>query len=107
MKMVLNIFVSSRLFNFERESLRILGYQPGTAMLTRNEATVADYRKLPEGAKYELIGGEIIERENPSMPGSKIKHQALSTRLVIALGKRNHRTGERVAAARPYRCVLQ
>lgn len=56
-------------------------------MLTRNKATVADYRKLPEGARYELIDGEIIEREKPSMPGPKIKHQALSTRLIIALGK--------------------
>ncbi len=56
-------------------------------MITKTRATVADYRKLPEGAKYELVDGEIIERENPDMPGPKIKHQALSTRLVIGLGR--------------------
>lgn len=56
-------------------------------MITKTRATVADYRKLPEGAKYELIDGEIIEKENPNMPGPKIRHQAVSTRLVIGLGR--------------------
>ncbi len=56
-------------------------------MITKTRATVADYRKLPEGAKYELVDGEIIEKANPDMPGPKIKHQALSTRLVIGLGR--------------------
>ncbi len=56
-------------------------------MTIKTRATVADYRKLPEGAKYELIDGEIVEKENPDMPGPKIRHQALSTRLVIGLGR--------------------
>jgi Uma2 family endonuclease len=56
-------------------------------MTIKTRATVADYRKLPEGAKYELIDGEIIEKENPNMPGPRIRHQALSTRLVIGLGR--------------------
>jgi Uma2 family endonuclease len=56
-------------------------------MTIKTRATVADYRKLPEGAKYELIDGEIIEKENPDMPGPKIRHQALSARLVIGLGR--------------------
>jgi Uma2 family endonuclease len=56
-------------------------------LISRIRATVADYRKLPEGAKYELVDGEIIQKEHPGRPGPKIKHQALSTRLVIGLGR--------------------
>jgi Uma2 family endonuclease len=56
-------------------------------MTIKTRATVADYRKLPEGAKYELIDGEIIEKEHSDLPGPKIRHQALSTRLVIGLGR--------------------
>jgi Uma2 family endonuclease len=56
-------------------------------MTTKTRATVADYRKLPEGARYELVDGEIIEKENPDRPGPRIKHQAISTRLVIGLGR--------------------
>jgi Uma2 family endonuclease len=56
-------------------------------MITKTRATVADYCKLPEGAKYELVDGKIIQKENPSMPGPKIRHQALSTRLIVGLGR--------------------
>lgn len=55
-------------------------------LTTKKKATVEDYRKLPEGAKYELIDGEIIERENPNMPGPKIKHQKISSFLLWKLG---------------------
>lgn len=56
-------------------------------MITKTRATLADYRKLPEGAKCELVGGEIIQTEHPGRPEPKIRHQALSTRLVIGLGR--------------------
>jgi Uma2 family endonuclease len=56
-------------------------------MITKTQTTVADYRESPEGAKYELVDGEIIEKENPGMPGPKIRQRILSTRLVIGLGQ--------------------
>ncbi len=33
--------------------------------LTKEKATVDDYMKLPEGGKYQLIDGEIIEMASP------------------------------------------
>lgn len=58
-------------------------------MLTKAKATVADYRKLPEGAKYQLIDGEIIE-----MPSPTLQHQQIAMSLArqignIAFEKRN------------------
>jgi Uma2 family endonuclease len=41
-------------------------------MKTRVKATVADYLKLPEGAPYQLINGELYE-----MPAPKVIHQKL------------------------------
>ncbi len=59
-------------------------------MIIKTKATVEDYRKLPEGAKYELIDGEIIERENPNMPSPRILHQELSADLMRILGNLVH-----------------
>jgi Uma2 family endonuclease len=50
-------------------------------MLTKAKATVADYRKLPEGAKYQLIDGEIIE-----MPSPTLKHQQIAMSLARQIG---------------------
>lgn len=50
-------------------------------MLTKAKATVADYRKLPEGAKYQLIDGEIIE-----MPSPTLKHQQIAMSLARQMG---------------------
>jgi Uma2 family endonuclease len=50
-------------------------------MLTKAKATVADYRKLPEGAKYQLIDGEIIE-----IPSPGLKHQLIAVSLVRQIG---------------------
>jgi Uma2 family endonuclease len=50
-------------------------------MLTKTKATVADYRKLPEGAKYQLIDGEIIE-----MPSPTLKHQQIAMSLARQIG---------------------
>jgi Uma2 family endonuclease len=49
-------------------------------MLTKAKATVADYRKLPEGAKYQLIDGEIVE-----MPSPTLKHQKIVVSLVTQM----------------------
>ncbi len=50
-------------------------------MLTKKKATVDDYRKLPEGAKYQLIDGEIIE-----MPSPTLKHQQIAMSLARQMG---------------------
>jgi len=50
-------------------------------MLTKTKATVADYRKLPEGGKYQLIDGEIIE-----MPSPTLKHQQIAMSLARQMG---------------------
>ncbi len=50
-------------------------------MPIKAKATVADYRKLPEGAKYQLIDGEIIE-----MPSHTLKHQLIAVSLVRQIG---------------------
>ena len=33
----------------------------------KKESTYADYLKTPEGGKFQLIGGEIIEITSPSL----------------------------------------
>jgi Uma2 family endonuclease len=40
------------------------------------------YQALPEGAKYQLIEGEIVE-----MPAPLIQHQELSMQLIMLLGQ--------------------
>jgi len=45
---------------------------------TKKKATVEDYMKLPEGANYQLIEGEIVEwysQEKNKMASPKIIHQ--------------------------------
>lgn len=44
-------------------------------------ASVKDYQQLPEGAKYQLIDGEII-----TMPSPTVKHQKISLKLTLILG---------------------
>lgn len=45
------------------------------------KASVKDYRQLPEGAKYQLIEGEIIV-----MPSPTVNHQKTSLKLTLAIG---------------------
>lgn len=42
----------------------------------KKSATYYDYLQMPEGAKYQLIGGEIVE-----MPSPTLYHQRIVTRL--------------------------
>ncbi|MDZ4384474.1 MAG: Uma2 family endonuclease, partial [Nitrospirota bacterium] len=42
--------------------------------------TYADYEKLPEGAPYQLIGGDLIKEPSP-VP----YHQILSKRIALEL----------------------
>lgn len=49
--------------------------------LHKKTATYSDYLKTPEGAKYQLIGGEIIE-----MPSPTLYHQRIVTRLSRKIG---------------------
>jgi Uma2 family endonuclease len=50
--------------------------------------TYDDYTKLPEGAGYQLIGGDII-----TIPSPDIAHQEISGRLVFELHKLVHDKG--------------
>ena len=38
-----------------------------TSVLKKKQSTYSDYLKTPEGGKFQLIGGEIIERTSPSL----------------------------------------
>lgn len=58
-------------------------------MLTKTKATVADYRKLPEGAKYQLIDGEIIEMPSPSLKHQQIVVSLVTQMNIIAFNKQN------------------
>lgn len=48
--------------------------------VTRPRATIADYERLPEGAPYQLIDGELIMTPSPAP-----FHQIVSARLEFAL----------------------
>ena len=50
-------------------------------MLILEKHTLADYMQLPEGAKYQLIKGEIIE-----MPSPTDTHQKILLFLTLKLG---------------------
>jgi len=50
-------------------------------MLTLQKQTVADYMQLPEGAKFQLIKGEIIE-----MPSPTDTHQKILAIIFLKLG---------------------
>ncbi|HWF44280.1 MAG TPA: Uma2 family endonuclease [Candidatus Kapabacteria bacterium] len=65
-------------------------------LLTKlKQATVEDYERLPEGAPYQLIGGELIMSPSPNF-----LHQRIVTRLVELLSSfaRSHKLGEIIAA---------
>ncbi|MFN0047991.1 MAG: Uma2 family endonuclease [Cytophagales bacterium] len=49
-------------------------------VLTKEKASVEDYMNLPEGGKYQLIDGEIIEMASPIE-----KHQDLSGEIFAKL----------------------
>jgi Uma2 family endonuclease len=59
------------------------------------QATVEDYERLPEGAPYQLISGELIMSPSPTF-----FHQRIVTRLVELLSSfaRKHKLGEIIAA---------
>jgi Uma2 family endonuclease len=53
--------------------------------------TVADYERLPEGAPYQLIGGELVMSPSPLL-----EHQRIIWKLSVALGRfiEEHQLGE-------------
>ena len=51
--------------------------------IKEKSSTIEDYQSLPEGAKYQLIEGNITE-----MPSPLEQHQELSMQLIMLLG--NH-----------------
>jgi Uma2 family endonuclease len=53
------------------------------AAIAENISVLEEYQALPEGAKYQLIEGKIIE-----MPSPLEQHQELSMQLIMLLG--NH-----------------
>ena len=62
---------------------------------TRTKLTYADYAKLPEGAPYQLIDGELVLSPSPT-----IYHQRISMRLgrALSLFVEAHGLGEVLAA---------
>jgi Uma2 family endonuclease len=53
------------------------------AAIAEKVSPIEAYQALPEGAKYQLVEGKIIE-----MPAPLIQHQELSMQLIMLLG--NH-----------------
>jgi Uma2 family endonuclease len=51
-------------------------------VVEKKKATYADYAKLPEGANYQLIDGEIIEMPSPTVP-----HQTVVKNLAFEFEK--------------------
>ncbi len=60
-------------------------------MITKEKATYADYRELPEGAPYQLIDGELVMAPSPTR-----YHQIVSGELEFALRQfvKQHEVGE-------------
>ncbi|MEW5786191.1 MAG: Uma2 family endonuclease [Bacillota bacterium] len=52
------------------------------ASTTEKPCTYEDYRKLPEGAPYQLVGGELV-----LTPAPGTYHEIISFNLGLALGK--------------------
>src|SRR4030095_13996531 len=48
--------------------------------ILKQKATLADYKKLPEGAPFELIGGNLVEEPSPTYG-----HQDLVTGIASRL----------------------
>lgn len=59
-----------------------------SSVTTQKKYKYEDYRKLPEGAPYQLIGGELI-----MVPSPTPFHQAVSRNLAIALFQHVHEKG--------------
>jgi len=62
-----------------------------TALPYKKKLTYEDYAELPEGAPYQLIGGELV-----LTPAPVLYHQRISRRLVLHMGAfvDSHRCGE-------------
>ena len=59
--------------------LFLMKARPSMETLTK-KATIADYQQLPEGARYQLIDGEIID-----VPSPTARHQKIAMRISAKL----------------------
>jgi len=68
-------------YNFHKEVKTVSLPLQETASTAEKALTYEDYRKLPEGAPYQLIGGELVLTPSPTT-----YHQIISFRLGLQMG---------------------